>query len=261
MSINKEWTSRERVFAALDHKEPDRVPVNFAGSCQTTILESDPDGKACTKLYDNLGIDNFEEPVTGVMGNIVLNMDQRVMNRFGNDFRVILPHAGDVKIEPDGSKTILGISCGMKVKRMGYYDDVFDFPLKDCTSIKELDEYPYWPTEEDFKRLAEGKVEEVKKLREETDYVIIDDSYKPYPVLMYAYLCGYEKWLLDMKLNSDFYFSLSNKLYEIGLKMVEQWLGAICEYIDIVGTYDDLGTQMQKFIDTVVVLFTTLFQI
>jgi uroporphyrinogen decarboxylase len=131
----------------------------------------------------------------------------------------------------------------MKVKRMGYYDDVFDFPLKECTRINEIDEYPYWPTDDDFNKLVEGKVEEAKKLREETDYVIVDDSYKPFPVLLYGYLCGYEKWLTDMKLNPNFYFALSDKLYEIGLKMIEHWLGAVGEYVDIVGTFDDLGTQ------------------
>lgn len=165
------------------------------------------------------------------------------MRKFGNDFRVILPNGGDVQIESDGSKRILGVSCGLRVKRVGYYDDIFDFPLKNCSSIKDINEYPYWPTEDDFKRLAKGKKEEVKKLRETTDYVIIDDCYKPYPVLMYALLSGYEKWLIDMKLNPDFYFALSDKLFEIGLQVVEHWLGPIGEYVDIVGTFDDLGTQ------------------
>lgn len=243
MAEDSEWTPRKRVFAALDHKEPDRVPINFAGCLQTTVLESDPNGKACTNLYRYLGIRDYEPPVLGAVGNIVLNMDERVMERFGSDFRVVLPNGGEVRNEADGSKTILGLSCGMRSKRIGYYDDIFDFPLKDCTSIKEIEEYPYWPTEEDYKNLANGKIEEVKRLREETEYVIIDDSYKPYPVLMYAYLCGYEKWLIDMKLNPDFYFTLSDKLFEIGLQMVEHWLGPIGEYVDIVSTFDDLGTQ------------------
>jgi uroporphyrinogen decarboxylase len=243
MTSRSDWSARERVFAALAHEEPDRVPINFAGSCQTTVLESSPDGKACTKLYKYLGIDDYDDPVTGPMSNQVLNMDERVMNRFGNDFRVILPSGGAAKTERDGSKTILGMSCGMRVKRMGFYDDVFEFPLKDCTTIKEIEDYPYWPSDDDFERLAEGKVEEAKRLKEETEFVIMDDSYKPFPVLMYAYLCGYEKWLMDMKLDPDFYFALSDRLFEIGLKMVEYWLGPVGEYVDIVGTFDDLGSQ------------------
>jgi len=165
LAEDSEWTPRKRVFAALDHKEPDRVPINFAGCLQTTVLESDPNGKACTNLYRYLGIRDYEPPVLGAVGNIVLNMDERVMERFGSDFRVVLPNGGEVRNEADGSKTILGLSCGMRSKRIGYYDDIFDFPLKDCTSIKEIEEYPYWPTEEDYKNLANGKIEEVKRLR------------------------------------------------------------------------------------------------
>lgn len=76
MKFDKDWTSRKRVLTALEYREADRVPINFAGCCQTTVLESPPDAKACTRLYEYLGIDDFEKPVTGVMGNVVLNMDQ-----------------------------------------------------------------------------------------------------------------------------------------------------------------------------------------
>ncbi|MCP4373542.1 MAG: hypothetical protein GY797_36375 [Deltaproteobacteria bacterium] len=244
MKSHDEWTSRKRVFTALEHKEPDRIPINFGGCAQTTILECPPDAKACTQLYQHMGIEDYEEPITGALANQVYNIDERVMNRFGNDFRLILPKGGDIQIEPDGSKTLLGVSCGMRIKKVGFYDDVFEFPLKDCTTIKDIEEYPYWPIEDDFKKLAEGKVEEIKQLREETDYVILEDCYKSYPALMYGLLAGYEKWLIDMKTDPDFYFALSDKLFEIGLQVVEHWIGPIGKYVDIVSTYDDLGTQI-----------------
>jgi uroporphyrinogen decarboxylase len=47
-----------------------------------------------------------------------------------------------------------------------------------------------------------------------------------------------------MKTDPDFYFALSDKLFEIGLQVVEHWIGPIGEYVDIVSTYDDLGTQI-----------------
>ncbi|KKL49359.1 hypothetical protein LCGC14_2316300 [marine sediment metagenome] len=119
MAKQGEWTSRRRVFTALDHREPDRMPINFAGSCQTTILECPPDGKRCTKLYEHLGIGDYKVPDISAVGNIVLNMDERVMNSFGNDFRVVLPNGGEVRMEEEGSKTILGLSCGMRSKKVG----------------------------------------------------------------------------------------------------------------------------------------------
>ena len=52
-----------------------------------------------------------------------------------------------------------------------------------------------------------------------------------------------DKWLIDMKLNADFYFALSDKLLEIGLALNAKFLEAIGQYCDIAVIYDDLGTQ------------------
>jgi uroporphyrinogen decarboxylase len=243
MAEHEQWTSWKRVYAALNHQEPDRVPINFGGCAQTTILECPPDGMNCTKLYQHLGITNYEPPITGALANQVYNLDERVMRRFGSDFRLILPNGSKILTDQDGSKTILGISCGLRVKKMGYYDDVFEFPLQSCTSITDIKNYPYWPSDEDIKTLAVGKREEARQIREKTGCVIIEDAYLAYPALLYAMLSGYDKWLMDMKLDPQFYFSLSDKLFEIGLKVVEYFIGEIGDLIDIIGTYDDLGTQ------------------
>ncbi|UCB45250.1 MAG: hypothetical protein JSV25_13700 [Spirochaetota bacterium] len=238
-----EWNSRKRFTTTMNHQEPDRIPINFGGCIATGILHSPPDAVALTRLYKYLGINDYEEPEIGPWANVVTNIDERVMKIFGNDFKMISPSSGGIKLEPDGTKTLLGVFCGLMIKSTGIYDDVFDFPLKNCTSKKDIDNYPYWPTDEDYKRLAEGKVEEVKRIRKSTDYVIFEDSYKAYPSLMYALLSGYEKWFLDMKLDPKFFFYLSDKLFEVGLKMVEHWIGPIGKYIDVVTTYDDLGSQ------------------
>ena len=42
MPEDSEWTPRKRVLTSLNHKEPDRVPINFSGCLQTTVLESEP---------------------------------------------------------------------------------------------------------------------------------------------------------------------------------------------------------------------------
>ncbi|MEI6157344.1 MAG: uroporphyrinogen decarboxylase family protein, partial [Atribacterota bacterium] len=243
MSVSRQWTPRERVFAALAHKEPDRVPINFGGCAQTTILECPPDGKNCTRLYEYLGITDYPEPVTGALANQVYNLDERVMQRFGSDFRLLLPQGGKILSDRDGSKTILGISCGLRVKKIGYYDDIFEFPLQNCTRIEDIRNYPYWPSDDEIKKIAEGKREEAKRMKETTGCIILEDVYLAYPALLYSLLTGYEKWLMDMKLDPHFYFALSDKLFEIGRKVVEYFIGAIGEEVDIVSTYDDLGTQ------------------
>ena len=66
-------TSRERVFKAVNHEEPDRVPISFGGTMSSGILECPPDGKEYSKLCKYLGIENFEKPNIGFVFNIVNN--------------------------------------------------------------------------------------------------------------------------------------------------------------------------------------------
>ncbi len=244
MDREESWNSRRRVFASLAHREPDRVPINFGGCAQTTLLECPPEAPAVTKLYERLGISDYAAPDTGAIANQVYNMDPRVMDLFGSDFRLIMPGGGRLEPSPDGSWTILGMMCGARAKRVGLYDDIFEYPLRDCTTKRQIAEYPYWPTEEDFKALApREKVEEARALREHSGKVVLEDGYKAFPHLMYSMLCGMDKWMVDMKTDEDFYFALSDSLFEIGIRYVDHWLGAIGQYVDVVSTYDDLGTQ------------------
>ncbi len=243
MTTHAQWDSRARVFAAIDHREPDRVPINFGGCAQTTLLECPPEAPAVTRLYSRLGITGYAPPSTGAIANQVYNMDPRVMDQFGCDFRLIMPAGGELLRQADGSVTIRGMMCGARAKRVGLYDDIFEYPLRDCTTVRQIREYPYWPTEEDFKALTVGKVEEVRRLRKESGKVVLEDSYKAFPHLMYSMLCGMDKWMIDMKTDEEFYFALSDKLFEVGTRYVDHWIGAIGDSVDIVSTYDDLGTQ------------------
>ena len=240
-------TPRERFLTAVERKEPDRVPISFGGTLSTGILECPPSGRTYSKLCHDLGIDDFEPPDIGHLGNFVGNIDERVMNRFGSDFRRIDPNPQPVLEEADGSKTLLGTLCGLRVKRSGYYDDVFEFPLQNSNSLGDLRSYPFWPGSEDFKRLARGKCDEAVSLRRTTDFAIVVDTLLSFPFLMYSLLAGYERWFLDMKLNPRFYFALSDKLLEVGFGIVDSFVGAVGDCIDMVCTYDDLGTQEGLF--------------
>lgn len=239
----QQWIPRKRVLTAIEHKEPDRVPISFADTMNTGILECPPHGKNYTKLCEYLGIENYQKPDIGHVMNFVGNVDERIRQRFGSDFRMICPNASEARIEADGTKTLMGVYCGLRVKKIGYYDDVFEFPLKDFTNQKDIEGYPYWPSASDFDRLVEGKKEEAKNLRENTNYAIVYDGDLFFPFLMYPLLAGYEKWFIDMKSNPKFYFALADKLLEIGLTIHEKLLGVVGNYVDIVATYDDMGTQ------------------
>jgi len=239
-----EMTRRERVYAAANHKEPDRVPISFAGATSTFILECPPDGRICSQLYDYLGLKDAEPIQISDIFNQPTNIDERVIQRLHSDMAAVVCNAPRAIVEPDGSKT-WPCFCGMRIKRTGLYDDAFDFPMRHMTTIEDIDAYP-WP--DTSVNIMDGVVERAKYLHEKTDYFVVGKCLSTMlPFLGYALLTGIDKWLTDMKVRPKFYHQLSEKLLEIGLAMSEQFFGGVGQYLDGANIYDDLGTQAGPF--------------
>ena len=74
---------RERVLTALDHQEPDRVPIDFGGT-QTSILV-----KPYKALKRSLGVRSPTETQNLALG--LAKGEEPVLERFDIDFRHVLP--------------------------------------------------------------------------------------------------------------------------------------------------------------------------
>ncbi|HEY50368.1 MAG TPA: hypothetical protein G4O20_00985 [Dehalococcoidia bacterium] len=236
--------SRERVYAAANHEEPDRVPISFGGATGTFITECPPDGRVCSQLYEHLDLKDAEPiQITDVFTQPT-NIDPRVVQRLHSDMLWVGCNPPRVNIEPDGSKTWPWF-CGMRIRKIGLYDEPFDFPLRNMTTKADIDAYP-WP--DPSVNIMDGVVERARYLHEETDYFVVGRCISTMlPFLGYAMLSGMDKWLTDMKLDPQFYHQLSGKLLEIGLASNEQFFGGIGRYLDAANIYDDLGTQEGLF--------------
>lgn len=235
--------SRERVYAAINHQEPDRVPIAFS-TAASTITECPPNGRVCSQLYEYLGLTDAEPiQITDVFTQPT-NLDPRVVKRLHSDMVPVGPNAPRVNIEPDGSKTWPWF-CGMRIRKIGLYDEPFDFPMRHMTTKEDIDAYP-WP---DLSvNIMDGVVEKARYLHEETDYFVVGRCLSTMlPFLGYALLSGMDKWLIDMKIDPQFYHQLSEKLLEVGLAINDQFFGGIGQYLDGVNINDDLGTQTGLF--------------
>ena len=147
-------------------------------------------------------------------------------------------------VEPDGSKTWPWF-CGMRIRKLGLYDEPFDFPMGNMTTREDIDNYS-WP--DPSVNVMDGVVERAKYLHEETDSFVVGRCITTMlPFLGYPMLSGMDKWLIDMKLDPGFYHRLSEKLLEIGTAVHEQFFGGIGRYLDGVNIHDDLGTQTGLF--------------
>ena len=235
----RELSPRERVLRALDHREPDRVPISFAGTFCSGIVQLGDRGY--TDLLRYLGIEDYAKPELSELFNVVTNVDERLMERFRSDFRAITPAIPPARIEPDGTKT-WEVMCGMRIKNIGTYDEPYDFPLRNYESVKDVEGYP-WPDPDDFD-IANGKREEARKLHENTDYAIVGESFfSSMPFNVYAQIGGMDKWLIDMKIRPKVYFAICDRLLEYGLAMDAKFYEAVGSSIDIAVMFDDLGAQ------------------
>jgi uroporphyrinogen decarboxylase len=239
----KEMTSRERVYAATNHKEPDRVPICFGGTGASGIEECPPHYQAATNLYEYLQLKDAETVKISPVGNIVGNIDEQCMVRLYSDMRAISDNPPGAKIIDDERK-VWPFLYGMRIKKCGIYDmiDMTNPPMAHMTTEKDIEEYPYWP--DITTDTMAGVVEKAKRMHEETDYFICGmQSFGYFPLNGYGFISGMDKWLLDMKIRPKFYHRLCERFMEINLAFADKFYGKIGKYLDAAMVFDDLGNQ------------------
>ena len=139
---------RERVVKALEHKEPDRIPVDM-GSPVTSIHV-----KAYVRLKKYLGINEKNPRIIDNMQQIV-EVDEPVLERFSVDIRHIhLKPAKKWQLLPDGSY-IDEWGIKYKTSKGSFYYDMCEHPLANAT-LEDLDKYT-WPDPDDPRRVEIGK--------------------------------------------------------------------------------------------------------
>lgn len=221
---------RERVLAALDHEEPDRVPLDY----WTTPA-------AYEKLRDHLGITAPETQEWGIMSSWRISDD--LLRRLHIDFRrVYMNSAASFKIKtyPDGSTDS---EYGFRGKWFGPYWEVTHFPWADFTEVEQVEQYE-WPDADDPSRM-EGVIEWARHLHEETDYAVVGMVGGPWGVFEICehYMRGFDRFLMDLGTNRKLAEAMMDKCMQYALDMNRVLLEGVGEYLDIVQVGDDLGHQ------------------
>jgi uroporphyrinogen decarboxylase len=233
-----EMTPRERVIKALNHQEPDRVPLDIGGGLSTTQVV-----EGYEKLKAHLGV----KKETTMMSKLfrMARMDESIMKTLDSDVRPLNSGAPiNWKPPPSDPDTIIDI-WGIHWKQIfysdnAYYYEVVKSPLQDA-DVEDIKKYP-WPDPLDPGYTA-GLEDKVKALYEDTDYAIMGDAgFKSFWELGYM-LRGYEQLVTDLILNPKFVTALMNKLLEINIAATGRFLDIAGPYIQVFRTADDMGTQ------------------
>lgn len=227
-------THRERVMKALNHQEPDRVPVDLSGTTASMIVSG-----AYDRLKRYLGIDSETLYVDKTSGRVV--PDEEILERFDIDTRMLVlqpPVRGMEGAElPISYEDQWGVVW--QLTRDGRYYAV-KAPFAGQPSISDLHIHS-WP-DPDSPRLTKGLRARSQELHEGTDHAIVMGL--PGRVFSLGQrLCGFEDWLVNLMINPKFAGALLDKGVEIESQMVKNMLEAVGDNVDVVLCADDLGMQ------------------
>lgn len=220
-------TSRGRVILALDHQEPDRLPVAIGGGPYGIVDE------LYLKLVELLALG---EPVAPFrQGHSISYMDDRLLECLGSDLRyvspAILPNSpSKPTTEPE---TFLD-SYGQVWKRAAPYYYATQGILASASEIRQIDEMVNWPDVSD-PRWTRGVRERAKSLCENTDCFVVARmvaSHGPYQTA--CDLRGTEQFLMDMLQNPDFALALLERISNTLVGLTQGYLEVCGDYIDMI---------------------------
>ena len=232
--------SKERVLVALDHKEPDRIPVCLGSTYETSIVKD-----AYQNLCSHIGLKIKELKFYDIVQQLPY-LSEEFLDYFNIDTRGIFScksYSWPSDPREDNDSFYFFDEWGIKwvkPKKSNLYFDIRFNPLKgkDFDYIKSY-KLPD-PLDEDRYETMEKQIEEAKKKSK----AII--SFRPIGVgllTMAEFLRGMEDFLIDMAINEKIAFMILDKLQDIYSMGWEKFLSKFGKDIDVVEEGDDLSDQ------------------
>ena len=228
--------SRERVLLALDHKEPDRVPIDFGG------LVSSLHHQAYRQLLEYLGMPTDEIPIMDMFQQIV-DPAPALKERFHADIVGLFPHdSSDFEFKLDPTTDSFVDEWGVVYRRPpgGYWYDLAGHPLKEGT-IDELNAFRF-PDPRDANRVK-GLADEAQRLLRENDKALMIHAPIGGVFEQSYWLRGLEPLFMDMAYNKKYVEALAERVLEWLLEFWGLVLDEVGPYVHVVELSDDLGGQ------------------
>lgn len=234
-------TPRERVLTAINHEEPDRVPLIIGVSNATGIKMKPYQG--IKKLEGIDAPDNYiyQWPELGTA-----EIDETTMQRLHSDVRGVrdLPPAATRernRTRDPHSPCIDSWGSGQREIKPGeWFPGVH--PLPDATTIEDIENYAGWPDMSDPTRIAHV-AEKAQRLAENNEYAIMATPWLLFPLERAFAMQGMDVFLMNMALYPDFAEALLRKIAGLCKELMGPFLAALGDNVDIIKIGDDIGTQ------------------
>jgi len=232
--------SRARVAAALDHREPDRVPRDL-GATRVSGIHVD----AYARLRDALGL-GPREVVVADFSQRLARIDGDVAEALGLDIGGVEPRAASTyrrEVVDDGAELhyVDEWGVGRRMPKDGFFFDPTSPPL--AGEIDETDVARFaWPDPLDPGRF-DGMLEQAQTIALEERRAVYVGSVCSGLTEMLFKLRGFEDGYMDLAGNQVVAQRLMEGVLEVKLSYWERALAILGDLVDVVGEGEDLGGQ------------------
>jgi len=211
-------TPKERVLTAINHQEPDRVPVNNVG------LNGDIDRRL--KEYFGLAADDTD----GLFKALNIDFRNLELAYTGPKIHEDVP---DRNVDP-----LWGVRTRWVEHESGGYWDYCDFPLKDAT-VEEVLNWPM-PSPDDFD--YDSIAQQCEKYR---DYCIVYGHPGIADMMnMSGIMRSMEQVYMDLAVEDEAWIKLIDRKNAVQLGIISRVLEAAAGKVDLLWIGEDLGTQI-----------------
>lgn len=254
-------TSRDRILAALNHREADRVPIDVGGTDCSTIMAG-PYRALCAEL----GIDADPVTMVDIAGQVVelapriqdaLNSDVKLAYHQPREWRtgtcydggpVTLPATFLPQVKEDGTQVVPD-SMGNEFLVLppgGYFFDVRSHPLAGAQTVADLDKAAGEIDNMDRPGYLDMPWDELglhmAALRRSTDRAIVGPFWG-HIFQACQVLRGWDTFMMDLIARPKLAQALMERLTEAHIKAFDLYAETVAPHLDVILVCDDLGMQ------------------
>lgn len=259
-------TGRERILATLNRRPADCIPFDIGGTDCSSIHVV-----AYRRLRAVLG--QPDDPIRcGCLVQLVAELDSQVQDIFQVDAEalffgaqrtkvwrtpfgpeLIVPERFDVQDLPDGSSVVCNAQGEIAYRRArdACYFDPAAAPLALVRRIEELDAFALllerWDYSPVYDEPLEALAARARRQYEATDRAVVA-LWRCHYLQAGQLLRGFEQFFVDLAENRAMVRALLDRLHDVYLRRVDQFLRAFGRWLDVVFLTDDLGTQQAGLI-------------
>lgn len=236
--------SRERLITSLNHKEPDRVPIDFSGTTVSGI---------CWQAYDELrkfiGLPPTGQSIFDLGGAAIMGFaipDEAVIERLHSDTIMVNlgnPDTYTLKFQHGERYDTYLDQWGARLfhPKDGHYFDFREFPFQKV-DLSGFLRYDAWPDPLDkgrFRGLRENCLEALQKDRLLMVCPLYGGGIFEQPARIMPMIEWYEMIAWDPKLTQ----TVLNKMFELYSQTTIRMLEEIGDILDVYVYWDDLSGQ------------------